>query len=139
MAEVLPALSDWWRRHRPAPPTGLPFEDGPEGEPDPEAFEQLVNRLSGESEEGRERVVSDLVLGHAAAVLGHDSAAEIDPELPFAESGFNSLTALDLRNRLCAATGLTLPAVAVFEHPTPGALVHYLLRELLGDPAPATP
>ncbi|WP_173390861.1 type I polyketide synthase [Actinomadura litoris] len=139
LSEVLPALSDWWRRHRPAQPPGLPFEDGAEGEPDAETFARLVERLSRESEEGRERVLSDLVLSQAAAVLGHGSADEIDPELAFAESGFNSLTGLDLRNRLCAATGLTLPAVAVFEHPTPAALVRYLLRELLGDPAPAAP
>ncbi|WP_067456435.1 type I polyketide synthase [Actinomadura macra] len=139
LSEVLPALADWWRSHRPAPPDGLPFEDGPEHEPDPEAYAQLLDRLAGESAEGRERVLSDLVLGQAAAVLGHDAADEIDPDLPLIESGLNSLTALDLRNRLCAATGLMLPAVAVFEHPTPAALVRYLLRELLGDPAPVAP
>ncbi|NBH09680.1 acyl carrier protein, partial [Amycolatopsis sp. SID8362] len=70
----------------------------------------------------------------AAAVLGHGSADTIDPAKGFSELGFDSLTAVEMRNRLNYATGLNLPSTVVFDHPTSLAMSAYL-RERLGAAA----
>ncbi|WP_406276664.1 SDR family NAD(P)-dependent oxidoreductase [Nocardia sp. NBC_00881] len=86
----------------------------------------LAQRLAATPESDRVGVVLALVQEHAAAVLGHPSAAVVEPETPFSELGFDSLGAIELRNRLAKATGLTLPSTLVFEYPTAIAVATFL-------------
>ncbi|MGW1538679.1 beta-ketoacyl synthase N-terminal-like domain-containing protein, partial [Streptomyces aureus] len=90
------------------------------------------HRLAGMTAEARTGLVLDLVRGRAATVLGHVHGSLVDPERSFQELGLDSLTAVELRNGLSAATGLRLPATLVFDYPTSTTLAHYLLDELLG-------
>ncbi|MFF2331661.1 MULTISPECIES: type I polyketide synthase [unclassified Streptomyces] len=91
----------------------------------------LAQRLAGMDTAAREELLLDLVRTHVAAVLGHSGPDDIVPTRPFAEVGFDSLTAIELRNRLAAATGLQLPATTAFDYPAPDVLAGRLLTRLL--------
>ncbi|WP_236710521.1 type I polyketide synthase, partial [Streptomyces sp. 150FB] len=90
----------------------------------------LGGRLAAMPEHERQRHILDLVLHAVAVVLGHASPDLIETGKAFRELGFDSLTAVELRNRLTKATGLKLPATLVFDYPTPSVLVGHLLTEL---------
>ncbi|WP_042411513.1 type I polyketide synthase, partial [Streptacidiphilus carbonis] len=92
----------------------------------------LLERMVGVSPGQRERIVTDLVGSHAAAVLGHDSADAVDAARAFREMGFDSLTAVDLRSRLNRATGLRLPSTVVFDYPSPVLLARQIVTQLMG-------
>ncbi|WP_172381468.1 type I polyketide synthase [Streptomyces sp. MNP-20] len=98
-----------------------------------DARRRLTDRLTGLAAAEREALLLDLVRGRAAAVLGHAGPSDVRADLAFNEAGFDSLTAVELRNRLREATGLKLPATLVFDYPNPLALARHLHRALLPD------
>jgi acyl carrier protein len=93
----------------------------------------LKERLLALPEADRTRTLLDLVRTEAAATLGFDSAEAFGPSRAFRDVGFDSVTAVDLRNRLKAVTGVALPATLVFDYPTPAALAQFIRTELLGE------
>ncbi|WP_240003685.1 type I polyketide synthase [Streptomyces cinnamoneus] len=104
------------------------------GAVDGSATTALGRRLAGvEDDAEREELVLELVRHHVAAVLRHASSDTVDASRTFQEIGFDSLTAVELRNRISAATGVRLPATAVFDYPTPRVLAGHLLAEVLGS------
>ncbi|SCL14114.1 Acyl transferase domain-containing protein [Micromonospora nigra] len=98
-----------------------------------DAATALRDTLAATAEGERDRVLSDLVRTHAAAVLGYSSIRDIDEEKGFVELGFDSLTAVEFRNRLAAATGLRLPSTLIYDRPTTGAMVAHLRGALLAE------
>ena len=92
----------------------------------------LAGRLRGIPVQERRGVVLEAVRLEVAAVLGHASPLAIDPGRVFKELGFDSLMAVELRNRLSGVSGLRLPATLVFDRPTPAAVTDHLLAEIEG-------
>ncbi|MEU4345756.1 SDR family NAD(P)-dependent oxidoreductase [Nocardia sp. NPDC023852] len=92
----------------------------------------LAPRLFAVSEHERDELVLAVVSEQAAAVLGHDSAEAIHPDLPFTAFGFDSLSGQTLRNRLVTATGVELPTTLIFDHPTPTAVARLVRSRLEG-------
>jgi len=117
VAALLPALA---RLRAQVPPT--PTRD--------DRSVSLRDRLASHGAD-RDEVLTELVLTNAAAVLGHDEPVELGVHTPFLEVGFTSFTALELRNRLCGQTGLTVPLTAIYDFPTTAELVAYLRAELV--------
>ncbi|MGR3939504.1 SDR family NAD(P)-dependent oxidoreductase, partial [Streptomyces sp. BRA346] len=95
----------------------------------------LAQQLARQSEAQQERTVLDLVRRQVAAVLGYASKEQVGAEQAFKELGFDSLTAVELRNRLNAATGLKLTATLVYDYPTPVALARQLRHEVAPEAA----
>ncbi|OBG34822.1 type I polyketide synthase [Mycobacterium sp. E3198] len=94
----------------------------------------LAHRLQGLPEDEQHAVLLDLVRSHIATVLGNTSAESIDPDKAFQDLGFDSLTAVEMRNRLKTATGLALSPTLIFDYPTPNGLAAYMRSELAGVP-----
>jgi acyl transferase domain-containing protein/NADPH:quinone reductase-like Zn-dependent oxidoreductase len=101
-----------------------------------ERSSDLRHRLAAMSMSEREHELLDVVRSNAAAVLGHDSGDALGADQEFKELGFDSLGAVEFRNRLKSVTGLKLSTTAVFDHPTSTALSRYLARALDTDGDP---
>ncbi|NBH07029.1 type I polyketide synthase, partial [Amycolatopsis sp. SID8362] len=101
--------------------------------PGPGADEGLPRRLRDLPESGRAPFLLALLRTQVAQVLGHADARDVGADTAFKDLGFDSLTAVELRNGIAGATGLSLPSSLVFDHPTPRELTGFLLGELLGS------
>ncbi|MFE2408018.1 SDR family NAD(P)-dependent oxidoreductase, partial [Kitasatospora sp. NPDC059408] len=99
----------------------------------------LTRRLSGLGADARREAVLELVRDQIALVLGHEGRSTVDPSRAFQDLGFDSLTAVELRNRLRTVTGLQLPATVVFDYPTAHAIAGFLLEGLFGASEAAEP
>jgi acyl transferase domain-containing protein len=107
----------------------------------PQAEGELAQRLAGLSRAEQERTLVDTIRDEAAAVLGYAGPGDVEPSRAFSELGFDSLTAVELRNRIAAETGLPLPATLLFDYPSPVILAEHLREKVLGalDLTPAAP
>ncbi|MGC4807694.1 SDR family NAD(P)-dependent oxidoreductase [Micromonospora sp. DT233] len=108
---------------------------GPRAAAGPDAV-LLARRLAAADPPGRTRILTELLRSEITAVLGRDGAERVGTDTAFKDLGFDSMSAVRLRDRLAAAVGVRLPATLVFDHPTPEAVVGHLLTELFGSAAP---
>jgi acyl transferase domain-containing protein/acyl carrier protein len=95
----------------------------------------LAKELAVLTDAQRHDYVLGVVRARAATALGHTSPDAVDPESSFQELGFDSLAGIELRNGLAHATGITMPATVVFDHPTPAAIALFLLGQITVQPA----
>ncbi|MFE9091252.1 SDR family NAD(P)-dependent oxidoreductase [Streptomyces griseus] len=116
---------------------GASARTAPNGSAEREPGTTVRRELQGRTPRERRQVLLRLVRSAAAAVLGHTDAGQIPSDGAFTELGFDSLTAVELRNRVQSSTELRLPATLVFDHATPLALAAYLDGELADGPGPA--
>jgi polyketide synthase 12 len=128
------ALPPLWHTLAGAQPRPTAHGNATPGEPSG----TLRGRLAALAPSDREHTLTSLVCEHAAAVLGHPGPAAIDPSHSFTEHGFDSLTAIELRNRLATATGLTLPATLTFDYPTPATLAIHLRTAMFNEQTSST-
>ncbi|MFB4290275.1 type I polyketide synthase [Nonomuraea sp. ATR24] len=103
----------------------------------PAGVAELMSRLATLTRDEALRLLTERVRGHVAVVLAHGSPDKVSVDRAFNQLGFDSLTAVELRNRLNADTGLRLPPTLVFDHPTISSLAEYLFSTLA--PAPPSP
>ncbi|MGW2365425.1 type I polyketide synthase [Streptomyces sp. NPDC001667] len=115
----------------PSPVTETAADAGPEEGTEAGTTGHVLRRLAELPREEHDAVLVELVCEQAATVLGHGSAEEMDMARPFQDLGFDSLTAVELRNRLGAALDLALPVSLVFDHPTPQDLVDHLVATVV--------
>ncbi len=99
----------------------------------------FARRLAAAPEEERQGLALGFVQSHIADVLGYDSAEDVDPDRAFQELGFDSLGAIELRNRLAAASGLRFGPTLVFDYPSPAALAGYFVGAIAPTAAQAIP
>nr|AEH42474.1 polyketide synthase [Streptomyces chartreusis NRRL 3882] len=116
----LPRLPLWQRLAATTRAVAATVEEGP----------SLSQRLGALAPPQRFNALLDHIRRHTATILALPGLEAIDAHRGFMEQGLDSLTALELRNRLSTSTGLTLPATTVFDHPSPAALTHHLLPRL---------
>ncbi|RKT55372.1 acyl transferase domain-containing protein [Saccharothrix australiensis] len=128
-----PRFTEMFTAHRPSPLLGgLPRAASPASPTPDDRSAGLVAALSGADPAGQRELLLDVVRRAATAVLGMDSVDGMAPTRAFRDAGFDSLTSVELRDRLATATGVTLPVTVAFDHPNPTALAEALRTRLLG-------
>jgi short-subunit dehydrogenase/acyl carrier protein len=101
--------------------------------------DSLAKKLAQTPEPEWEETILELVKSHVADVLGHTSPTQLDPQRPFKELGFDSLAAVELRNRLNQTTNLKLPSTLTYDHPTPVAIAKHIRAAIGGAGKTRTP